>query len=131
MVRQLDGTSSVSILYICNDDSAVAALKQFFEGHMEFMKNKCEKEGPRKLLHYTISQSPEWEGDGTAEAMSGEDMRSTGRTIFHLFEIYETVEGLNHHWKEASQFIPAFQQLLEVHDIEIRNYTHMKIIQSL
>ena len=131
MAGQLDGTSSVSILYICKDNAAVAALKQFFECHMEFMKNKCEKEGPRKLLHYTISQSPESEGEGTAEAISGEAIRSTGRTIFHLFEIYETVDCLNHHWKEASQFIPAFQQLLEVHDIEIRNYTHMNVIQSL
>ena len=121
MAGQLDGTSSVSILYICKDNAAVAALKQFFECHMEFMKNKCEKEGPRKLLHYTISQSPEWEGERIAEAMSGEAVRSTGRTIFHLFEIYETVEGLNHHWKEASKFRRAFQQPLDVHDLEIRN----------
>ena len=51
--------------------------------------------------------------------------------LFHLFEIYEIEEGLNHHWKEASHFLPILESLLELHDIEIRNYTHTKVIQSL
>ena len=60
MASQLDGTSSVSILYICKDDAAVAALKQFFEGHMEFMKNKCEKEGSRKLCTLRFKKAQSW-----------------------------------------------------------------------
>ena len=98
---------------------------------MEFMKAKRETEGPRKLLHYSISSSPEWEGEGIAEIVAGNRPMPTGRTIFHLFEIYETEEGLNYHWKEASHFLPILESLLELHDIEIRNYTHMKVMQSM
>ena len=131
MVSELDGTASVSVLYIARDAAAVAALTEFFEGHMELMKAKRETDGPRKLLHYSISSSPEWEGEGIAEIVDGKRPGPTGRTIFHLFEIYETEEGLNHHWKEASHFLPILESLLEVYDIEIRNYTHMKVMQSL
>ena len=42
MVSELDGTASVSVLYIVKDAAAVAALTEFFEGHMEFMKAKRE-----------------------------------------------------------------------------------------
>ena len=62
MVTELAGKASVSVLYIAKDAAAVAALSEFFEGHMEFMKAKRETEGPRKLLHYSISSSPEWRG---------------------------------------------------------------------
>ena len=131
MVSKIDGKASVSVLYIAKDAAAVSALTGFFEGHMEFMKAKRETQGPRKLLHYSISSSPEWEGDGIAEIVAGNSPQPTGRTIFHLFEIYETEEGLNHHWKEASHFLPILENLLELHDIEIRNYTHMRVTQSL
>ena len=45
MVSELDGKASVSVLYIAKDAAAVAALSEFFEGHMEFMKAKRETEG--------------------------------------------------------------------------------------
>ncbi len=131
MASELDGKASVSVLYIAKDAAAVAALSEFFEGHMEFMNAKRETEGPKKLLHYSISSSPEWKGEGIAEIVAGKRPQPTGRTIFHLFEIYETEEGLNHHWKEASHFLPILERLLELHDIEIRNYTHMEVMQSL
>ena len=43
MVSQIDGKASVSVLYIANDNDAVAALTEFFIGHMEFMKAKREQ----------------------------------------------------------------------------------------
>ena len=131
MVTELEGKASVSVLYIAKDAAAVAALSEFFEGHMEFMKAKRETEGPRKLLHYSISSSPEWEGEGISEIVAGNRPIPTGRIIFHLFEIYESEEGLNHHWKEASHFLPILESLLELHNIEIKNYTHMKVMQSM
>ena len=70
MASELDGKASVSVLYIAKDAAAVAALSEFFEGHMEFMKAKRETEGPKKLLHYSISSSPEWEGEGIAEIVA-------------------------------------------------------------
>ena len=82
MVSELDGKASVSVLYIAKDAAAVAALSEFFEGHMEFMKAN-ETEGP-KLLHYSISSSPEWEGEGIAEIVAGNRPMPTGRTIFQF-----------------------------------------------
>ena len=104
MFSQLEGKASVSVLCIAKDAAAVTALTEFFECHMEFMKAKRETEGPQKLLHYSISSSPEWEGEGIAEIVADKRPQPTGKTIFHLFEIYETEEGFNHHWKEANHF---------------------------
>ena len=78
MVTELEGKASVSVLYIAKDAAAVAALSEFFEGHMEFMKAKRETEGPRKLLHYSISSSPEWEGEGISEIVAGNRPIPTG-----------------------------------------------------
>ena len=70
MFSQLEGKASVSVLCIAKDAAAVTALTEFFECHMEFMKAKRETEGPQKLLHYSISSSPEWEGEGIAEIVA-------------------------------------------------------------
>ena len=104
MFSQLEGKASVSVLCIAKDAAAVTALTEFFECHMEFMKAKRETEGPQKLLHQSISSSPEWEGEGMAEIVADKRPQPTGKTIFHLFEIYETEVGFNHHWKEANHF---------------------------
>ena len=51
--------------------------------------------------------------------------------MFHLFEIYENLEGLQHHWTETQEFIGEFYELLETHNIELHTFNQMKIIQSL
>ena len=87
MSRQIDGKASVSVLDIGKNAAAVAALTGFLKGHMEFMKAKRETEGPWKLLQYSISSSPECEGEGITEVVAGNRPQPIGRTIFHLFEI--------------------------------------------
>ena len=134
MVSQIDGKASVSVLYIANDNDAVAALTEFFIGHMEFMKAKRETEGPRKLLHYSISSSPEWEREGIAEIVAGKRPQPTGRTIFHLFEIYETPNGLHHHFIDAGKpgsFGSELIEMIKTYEIEWQTMNQMKIIQSL
>ena len=54
------GKSTVTFVWIASNENAVEALRVFIQGHYEFMKEKSYREGPLKLLQYTISESPEY-----------------------------------------------------------------------
>ena len=60
MANALRGNFSVSIIMIAPDEKATDALRILIEGHMEFMKTKSYQDGPLKLIHYSVSESPEW-----------------------------------------------------------------------
>ena len=62
MANELKGKSTASITWIAPNESAVEALRIFFEGHYEFMRNKSYREGPLKLVQYVVSESPEYAG---------------------------------------------------------------------
>ena len=67
VAKQDDAIGPKTLQPMANFDAdAVAALTEFFDGHIEFMKAKRETEGPRKLLHYCISSGLEWEEYGIA-----------------------------------------------------------------
>ena len=141
----LVGKSTVTFVWIASTETAVEALKVFFEGHYEFMKEKSYKDGPLKLIHYSISESPEYEGmclpwspdkkgalePGYVKFGKGEFPKTTGRTVFTLFEIYESEEGLHHHWIESAPWADEFAELHNVHEIELQMFNQMKVIQSL
>jgi|TARA_A100001388_G_scaffold259087_1_gene226123 hypothetical protein len=129
MANALKGNSSVSIVWITPNEKATEALRIFIEGHMEFMKTKSYRDGPLKLIHYSISEGPEW--NDQSRWHTGETPGTTGRRVFHLFEIYENLEGLQHHWMEAEEFQEEIYQIFEVYKIEIHQFNQMKIIQSL
>ena len=129
MANALRGNFSVSIIMIAPDEKATDALRILIEGHMEFMKTKSYQEGPLKLIHYSVSESPEW--SEKSRWHTTETPRTTGRRVFHLFEIYENLEGLQHHWMETQEFIGEFYELVETHNIEVHTFNQMKIIQSL
>ena len=129
MANALKGKTSVSIIYITPNERATEALRVFIEGHMEYMRTKGHETGPLKLIHYSISESHEWADNSRWQ--TGETPETTGRRVFHLFEIYENLEGLQHHWMETQEFISEFYELLETHKIEVHTFNQMKIIQSL
>ena len=129
MANALRGNFSVSIILIAPDEKATDALKILIEGHMEFMKTKSYQDGPLKLIHYSVSESPEW--SEKSRWHTTETPGTTGRRVFHLFEIYESLEGLQHHWMEAEEFQEEIKQTLDIYKIEIHQFNQMKIIQSL
>ena len=96
---------------------------------MEYMKAKSHETGPLKLIHYSFSESPEWTDNSRWH--TGETPSTTERRVFHLFEIYENLEGLQHHWTETQEFIGEYYELIETHNIEVHTFNQMKIIQSL
>jgi len=65
MANALKGKSTVYLIFIAPNDDAAEALRGFFENHYEFMREKSHKDGPLKLIHYSVSESPEWKNDGT------------------------------------------------------------------
>ena len=129
MANALIGNFSVSIILIAPDEKATDALRILIEGHMEFMKTKSYQDGPLKLIHYSVSESPEW--SEKSRWHTTETPGTTGRRVFHLFEIYENLEGLQHHWTETQEFIGEYYELIETHNIEVHTFNQMKIIQSL
>ena len=91
---------------------------------MEFMKVKSHSEGPLELIHYSISEGPEYKEQGSFA--KGELPDKTGRTVFTLFEIYAEEEGFKHHWIESAEFLPAMAEAFELFI-----FSHTKITQSL
>jgi len=82
-----------------------------------------------KLIHYYISEGPEWVRD--EEFWEGKWPEKTGRTVFTLNEIYETEEGLIHHYLESAEFIPEFFEIITTHKIELKMCNQLKVIHSL
>ena len=129
MANALKGKTTVSITWIAPTKEGVDALNIFFDGHYEFMETKSYREGPLKLIQYVIFESPEY--DGMDEFFEGKFPNKTGGTIFNLFEIYETENGLHHHWIETAPFAEVLDEMIETHNIEIFCFNQMKVRQSL
>lgn len=56
---------------------------RFFEHHAEWMERTHPRDGDEALLQYTLSKSPDGEGN----------------VLFLLAEVYETKAGIDHHRK--------------------------------
>ena len=54
-----------------------------------------------------------------------------GRVVVTLVEIYETDEGLYHHWVESRGTYPDFEAWIREVGGEIQLHSFQKIIQSL
>ena len=81
MANALVGKASVCITCLAPNDTAAEALRDFFVGHREFMEEKSYQNGPLSMVHYSISESPEYERDDAAWAQ-GKYPETTGKTIF-------------------------------------------------
>ena len=136
MANALKGKSTVFLIFIAPNEDAAEAMRGFFENHYEFMREKSHREGPLKLLQYSVSESPEWKNDGTfiegpAPFFEGKFPEKTGRTIFVLSEIYENENGLHHHFIESKDFASEFDSMITTFNLEYMCLNQMKVIQSL
>ena len=128
MSGSLVGKSTVNIVWIADDEPAADALRNFFPMHLEHMKQHA-KDGHLKLLQYSISESPEW--GGMNEFFEGKFPPKTDRTIFNLFEIYETEDGLHQHYIDGKDFGPHLVAITEDFNVEMLHFNQMKVIQSI
>ena len=129
MANALDGTSTVCIVWKVPTQEGVQALRDFFEFHYTYMKEKSYQQGPLELVQYTISESPEYAND--ASWHDGAFPPTTGRTIFTLFEIYRTPDGLHHHMIDGKVFASELYEIATTYNIEFHLMNQMKVIQSL
>ena len=132
MASSLKNKSTVCMLWKV-PEHGVQAMRDFFEFHFEYMKEKSYREGELKLIQYSISESPEYVED-LESWLEGKFPETTGRTIFHLFEIYETPNGLHHHFIDAGKpgsFGSELIEMIKTYEIEWQTMNQMKIIQSL
>ena len=129
MANALKDKTLTTIIMIFPDEKAAEEIEEQMRGVYEFMKAKSYKSGPLKLIHYSISSGPEWKEN--ASFLDGKIPEKTGRLIVTLTEIYESEDGLHHHWIESKEYFPVVEQLLKEIGAELKIYTHQKIIQSL
>ena len=60
MANALVGKTSVTYVWIVPTEEGADALRNFFDGHVNFMGVKSYQHGPLKLIHCFISERPEW-----------------------------------------------------------------------
>ena len=129
MANALTGKTPTTMTVILPNEEVAAELMDVANGHFEFMQEKSYQDGPLKLIQYYISSGPEWKE--SASFLDGKTPEKTGRVVFTLVEIYETDNGLHHHWIESRETHPLFETLIKEAGGEIQIYSFQKIIQSL
>ena len=75
----------------------VEEAKALFASHAEFMKATHHREGELKLISYDVSHTPEF-----LDPLSPNPTPS-GNTIFLMVEVYETMAGVEDHWRLGMQ----------------------------
>ena len=125
----LKGKTLTTLTVILPSEEVAAEVTDGVGGHLEFMQEKSYRDGPLKLIQHFISSGPEWKE--SASFLDGKTPEKTGRVAFTLVEIYETDNGLHHHWIEPRETHPLFETLIKEVGGEIQIYSFQKIIQSL
>ena len=118
-----------SLTWTAPNETGAQALRDFFDFHKQYMIEKCHKEGPLKLIQYVIAEAPEYKEDGSIW-IQGKFPEKTGRIVFHHYEIYETSDGLHHHWIDGAQFLPELLEMLDTYSIELRMNNQVKVIHN-
>ena len=129
MANALQGKTLTTMTVILPNEEVAAELMDVANGHFEFMQEKSYQDGPLKLIQYYISSGPEWKE--SASFLDGEMPEKTGRVIVSVVEIYETEDGLHHHWIESKEHHQVFLAWLKEVDGQIQTYSFHKILQSL
>ena len=120
MANALQGKTLTTMTVILPNEEVAAEMMENIHGHLEFMQEKSYREGPLKLIQYFISSGPEWKE--SSSFLDGKIPEITGRVVVTMVEIYETDDGLHHHWVESRETYPDFEAWIR--DVEEKfNYT--------
>ena len=65
------------------------------------------------------------------EFFEGNWPEKTGRAVSTLNEIYDTEEGLHHHYIESAEFLPEFSELMVANNTSLQTFNQLKVIHSL
>ena len=129
MVNALRGKILTTMTVILPNEKLAAELMDVANDHFEFMQEKSYQDGPLKLIQYFVSSGPEWKE--SASFLDGKMPEKTERVVITLVEIYETDDGLHHHWIESKETHLLFESWLKEIGGEAQIHSFQKIIQSL
>lgn len=90
------GNTMITMMFTAGADQ-VAEAERIFASHAKWMEKTHYKEGNLALLQYNIAKSPEF--NNPLDPSSG----TTGNTIYTLYEVYKTPEGIADHWKQGQE----------------------------
>ena len=129
MANALKGKTLTTWTIILPNEEVAKDFMESASGHFEFMQEKSYQNGSLKLVQYVLSSGPEWK---EYNSFLDEKMpEKTGRVVVTLFEIYETEDGLHHHWIESKDIHLLAEDWLKEVGGEITVHTHQTIMQSL
>ena len=129
MVNALKGKTLTTMTVILPNEEVAAELMDVANDHLEFMQEKSYQDDPLKLNQYYIFSGPEWKE--SVSFLDGKTPEKTGRVVMTLVEIYETDEGLHHHWIESKETHLLFESWLKEIGGEAQIHSFQKIIQIL
>ena len=129
MANALKGKTLTTWTIILPSEEVAKDFMESASGHFEFMQEKSYQNGPLKLVQYVVSLGPEWKEYNSF--LDGKMPEKTGRVVVTLFEIYETEDGLHHHWIESKDIQLLAEAWLKEVGGEITVHTHQTIMQSL
>ena len=130
MAGKLDGTKLVSITWTAPNENAAQALRDFFDFHKDYMKEKSYRQGQLELIQYTIAESPEYVEDGFVW-MEGKTPERTGKIVFHQYELYRNADGIHHHWIDGKEIFPSISEMIKAYKIEFKMNNMLTITHSL
>ena len=128
MANALKGKTLTTWTIILPNEEVAKDFMESASGHFEFMQTKSFQDGPLKLVQYVVSSGPEWKEYNSF--LDGKMPEKTGRVVT-LFEIYETEDGLHHHWIESKDIHLLAEDWLKEVGGEITVHTHQTVMQSL
>ena len=105
-------------------------LRDFFDFHKDYMKEKSHRQGQLELIQYTIAESPEYVEDGFVW-MEGKIPERTGKIVFHQYELYRNADGIHHHWIDGQEIFPSISEMIRTYKIEFKMNNMLTITHSL
>lgn len=100
------GNTMITMMFTVEPE-AMAEAQRIFASHAKWMKKTHARNGELALMRYNVAKAPEYANslDPTS--------KPTGNTIYTLYEVYKTPEGLEDHWKQAKESWLDFGAMME------------------
>lgn len=99
------GNTMITMMFVAGADQ-VAEGERIFASHAKWMEKTHHRDGNLALLQYNVAKSPEF--NNPLDPSSG----TTGNTVYTLYEVYKTPEGIADHWKQGQETWEDFGEIM-------------------
>ena len=102
-----EGNTQLLITFVASPDK-VGEVDRLVASHRAWMEQTHHRDGSKALLSYDFSKGPE-----LANALDP-GSEATGDTRYVLSEVYESPDGIAHHWQQAQASWDDFPAMVEM-----------------